>query len=46
MIGFVEWLEYFGVKNIMSFSVENTKYFGYLCVLLFNFIIESFSVDL
>jgi hypothetical protein len=32
MLKVVEWIEYFGIKNIMSFSAENSKYFGYLCV--------------
>ena len=36
-----EWLEYFGIKNIASFSIEKVKYFGYLCV---NFLIKNISI--
>lgn len=27
----LEWLEYFKIRNIMSFHQEHIKYFGYLC---------------
>jgi hypothetical protein len=31
-LDFFYLFEYFGIKNILSFKEENTKYFGYLCV--------------